>query len=125
MESQYIWEPPTFDTSRQPPLVHEAHLPPDPHFPENFARSAKWCAQKREIPFSGYFFLLTPLPHGLATDHWHEQKRCPDGSLALAHCENRSLQYLDMWVILFTEQVCGWVSKADWGTHTRAQVRRT
>jgi len=26
-------------------------------------------------------------------------QRCPDGSLALAHCENRSLQYLDLWVL--------------------------
>ena len=25
-------------------------------------------------------------------------QRCPDGSLALAHCENRSLEYLDLWV---------------------------
>ncbi|KAF8483678.1 WD40 repeat-like protein [Russula ochroleuca] len=63
MESQYIWKPPTFDTSRQPTLVREAHLPSDPDLHENFARSAKWC---------------------------------PDGSLALAHCENRSLQYLDL-----------------------------
>ncbi|KAN0125744.1 WD40 repeat-like protein [Russula decolorans] len=63
MESQYIWKPPTFDISKQPTLAHDAHLPSDPHFQENFARSAKWC---------------------------------PDGSLALAHCENRSLQYLDL-----------------------------
>ncbi|KAI0250071.1 WD40-repeat-containing domain protein [Lactifluus subvellereus] len=62
-ESQYTWRPPTFDISRQPTPVHRGNLLPDPQFPENFARSVKWC---------------------------------PDGSLALAHCENRSLQYLDI-----------------------------
>ncbi|KAH9975579.1 WD40-repeat-containing domain protein [Lactifluus volemus] len=59
----YSWTPPTFDISKQPTLVHKGHLLPDQQFPENFARSVKWC---------------------------------PDGSLALAHCENRSLQYLDI-----------------------------
>lgn len=53
MESQYIWKPPTFDTSRQPTLAHESRLPSDPHFQENFARSAKWCDTfKHTAPYS-------------------------------------------------------------------------
>ncbi|KAI0262220.1 quinon protein alcohol dehydrogenase-like superfamily [Gloeopeniophorella convolvens] len=63
MAEEYIWTPPAFNVSKDPTLIHTTHLLPDPDFPENFARSAKWC---------------------------------PDGSLALAHCENRSLQYLDL-----------------------------
>src|SRR6266403_1916472 len=61
MESQYIWTPPTFDISRQPTLAHEAHLPSDPHFQENFARSAKWCA------FRTYLRLVNPSHKGART----------------------------------------------------------
>ncbi|KAF8271027.1 WD40 repeat-like protein [Lactarius quietus] len=63
MSEQIVWQPPVFRLSGQPTLLHKACLHPDPHFTENFARSAKWC---------------------------------PDGSLALAHCENRTLQYLNI-----------------------------
>ncbi|KAI0048834.1 hypothetical protein FA95DRAFT_1678043 [Auriscalpium vulgare] len=63
MEVEYAWQPPVYGTTQPPKLVHQADLKSDPGFPENFARSAKWC---------------------------------PDGSLALAHCENRAMQYLDL-----------------------------
>ena len=48
---------------------------------------------KIQYPFPG--ILLTPkrLTNQSLT------QRCPDGSLALAHCENRTLQYLDLWVL--------------------------
>jgi telomerase Cajal body protein 1 len=79
------WTPPTFDISKQPTLVRKGHLLPDQQFPENFARSAKWSVKGSP-------------PH--VSRSLTQVARCPDGSLALAHCENRSLQYLDMWVII-------------------------
>jgi hypothetical protein len=72
MESQCIWEPPTFDTSRQPSLAHEANLLLDPNFQENFARSAKWCVQLKYPLFEAFFSIDAPDSriHGLA-DYWH------------------------------------------------------
>jgi len=59
MESQCtIWEPPTFDTSVQPSLAHEANLLSDPNFQENFARSAKWCVQLKYHLFEAFFSLM-------------------------------------------------------------------
>ena len=73
MESQCIWEPPTFDTSRQPSLAHEANLLLDPNFQENFARSAKWCVQLKYHLFEAFFFSLMPRIHAIRglVDHWH------------------------------------------------------
>jgi hypothetical protein len=74
MESQCIWEPPTFDTSRQPSLAHEANVLLDPNFQENFARSAKWCVQSKYHLFRIFFsFSLMPRIHGFTAspDHWY------------------------------------------------------
>ena len=73
MESQCtIWEPPTFDTSVQPSLAHEANLLSDPNFQENFARSAKWYVQLKYRLFEAIFSLMprNSRIHGLP-DHWH------------------------------------------------------
>jgi hypothetical protein len=71
-ESQYIWEPPTFDITEQPSLAHEAHLLPDPHFQENFARSAKWCVCDEESFFFFASLLFIDAPDSrLADDHSH------------------------------------------------------
>ncbi|KAI0067581.1 WD40 repeat-like protein [Artomyces pyxidatus] len=61
--TQYAWVPPEYNASREPTPSWKDNLVHDPSFPDNFARSARWC---------------------------------PDGSLALAQCENRTLQYLDL-----------------------------
>ncbi|EGN94812.1 hypothetical protein SERLA73DRAFT_187874 [Serpula lacrymans var. lacrymans S7.3] len=39
---EYSWVPPQYDVSRPPNLVSTARLDPDPDFPENFIRTAKW-----------------------------------------------------------------------------------
>lgn len=62
-ENQYVWIPPSYNTSHGPSLSTTASLAPDSEFEQNFARSAKWC---------------------------------PDGSLALAQCENRTFEILDL-----------------------------
>ncbi|KZV68763.1 hypothetical protein PENSPDRAFT_507463 [Peniophora sp. CONT] len=58
-----VWQPPVYDTSREPSLAAHADLIPNTTFPRNFARTAKWS---------------------------------PDGSTALAHCEDRTFQYLNI-----------------------------
>jgi hypothetical protein len=65
MESQHAWQPPIFDVSRPPSLAHEAHLPPDPHFPQNFARSAKWCVRRYKEKVT-HFFSFMPWIYGIA-----------------------------------------------------------
>ncbi|KAF5393679.1 hypothetical protein D9757_000347 [Collybiopsis confluens] len=37
------WTPPQFDTSRPPTLENTLNLAEDVHYPQNFARIAKWC----------------------------------------------------------------------------------
>lgn len=56
--------------------------------PGNFFRSAKWCA--RAILFI-FLYLLTRVLFA-------DIIRCPDGTRALAQCENRSLQLLQLCV---------------------------
>ncbi|VDC05093.1 unnamed protein product [Peniophora sp. CBMAI 1063] len=63
VDQSLVWQPPEYDTSREPELAARAELVPDPDFPRNFARTAKWS---------------------------------PDGSTALAHCEDRTFQYLNI-----------------------------
>lgn len=79
------WAPTQFYTSKRPSLATRLDLEPDPSFPENFVRTAKWYVNRCT---SGRFNL-----------HMQNVIRCSDGSSVLAHCENRTFQLLNMSVI--------------------------
>lgn len=40
--SEYVWSPPVYYTGKEPRLMRSLNLSPDPLFPENFVRLAKW-----------------------------------------------------------------------------------
>ncbi|RDB17540.1 Telomerase Cajal body protein 1 [Hypsizygus marmoreus] len=43
MESEYTWSPPQYNVSKPPRLQFSQELAQDEDFPENFARTVKWC----------------------------------------------------------------------------------
>lgn len=52
MSADYIWTPPQYNVSHLPSQIGIVHLPPDPDFPENFIRTAKWYALLSLGPWS-------------------------------------------------------------------------
>lgn len=40
--AEYVWQPPVYNLSNAPVARARTDLVPDEHFPENFARSARW-----------------------------------------------------------------------------------
>ena len=92
-ENQYVWIPPSYNTSHGPSLLTTASLAPDSEFEQNFARSAKWY-----VPIYLKIYVLRQVIRLLMDAPLF--CRCPDGSLALAQCENRTFEILDLCVII-------------------------
>jgi hypothetical protein len=82
------WSPPLYAVAEPPRLLATRTLVGDGSFPHNFARSARWCVSRLD-------FVLTGSELPVSGDC-----RCPDGSVALAHCEDRSFQFVDLCVCL-------------------------
>ncbi|KAJ3014324.1 hypothetical protein NUW54_g1333 [Trametes sanguinea] len=88
--SEYgIWAPPVYDLTRPPREVHAYQLDAEVNScgnatgdPSTFARMAKWLQN------------LEHFPKFLTADRYI--RRCPDGSAALAQCEDRTFRYLQL-----------------------------
>lgn len=102
--AEYTWVPPSYDVSSSPLLGGTVRLAPDPFFSNNFVRSAKWRVFPELLPDMRDEgpppILLLLADSGLLrinlTYVLFLLNRCPDGSMALAHCENRSFQMLNL-----------------------------
>lgn len=55
--SEYVWSPPVYYVGEEPRLKGIFSLSPDPQFPENFVRLAKWYVECSVVYFENARFL--------------------------------------------------------------------